>query len=59
MSQEASNEELAMESPDEEIHIEAEKASSGAKNQGVRYVLAISLALVIVAFLLVYMLRHG
>ena len=48
-----------MELPDEPIHIEAERASSGAKNQGVRYVLAISLVLVIVAFLIVYMLRSG
>ena len=48
-----------MERPDDEIHIEAEDASAGSTNHGVRYVLAISLALVIVAFVLVYMLRSG
>ena len=48
-----------MERPDDEIHIEAEAASSGVKNHGVRYVLGISMALAIVALLLVYMLRSG
>ncbi len=44
---------------DDEIHIQAEDASSGAKNHGARYVLGISMALVIVAFILVYLLRSG
>ena len=48
-----------MERRDEEVHLEAEEASSGAKNHGVRYVLAISMALVILAFIVVYMLRSG
>jgi hypothetical protein len=48
-----------MERPDEEVHIEAEDASGGAKNHGVRYVLAISMVLVILAFILVYLLRSG
>jgi hypothetical protein len=48
-----------MELRDEEIHLQAEEASGGAKNHGVRYVLGISLALVILAFILVYMFRSG
>ncbi len=48
-----------MEHPDEEIHVKVEDARSGTKNHGVRYVLGISMALVIIAFLLVYMLRSG
>ncbi len=59
MNHPASNEECTMERPDEPVHIEAKDASSGAKYHGVRYVLAISLVLVIVAFVLVYMLRSG
>ena len=48
-----------MENQDEEVHLQAEEASGGAKNHGARYVLAISLVLVIVAFILVYMFRSG
>lgn len=48
-----------MERRDEEIHVPAEDASGGAKNHGVRYVLAISMALVILAFILVYVFRSG
>lgn len=48
-----------MERRDEEIHVPAEEASGGAKNHGVRYVLVISLALVILAFFLVWVFRSG
>ena len=48
-----------MERRDDEIHVAAEDASGGAKNNGVRYVLAISMALVILAFVLIYMFRSG
>ena len=48
-----------MEQPEKEIHVTAEDASGAVKNNGVRYVLAISMALVIVAFILVYLLRSG
>jgi hypothetical protein len=48
-----------MEDRDEEVHLTAEQARSGVKNQGVRYVLAISMALVILAFIAVYILRSG
>lgn len=43
----------------EEVHVQAEDARSGAKNHGVRYVLAISMVLVIIAFILVYAFRSG
>jgi hypothetical protein len=48
-----------MERRDEEIHLQPEEASGGTKNHGVRYVLGISMALVILAFILVYMFRSG
>lgn len=48
-----------MDRQDEEIHLQAEDASSGTKNHGVRYVLGISMALVILAFILVYAFRSG
>lgn len=48
-----------MERRDEEVHLAAEDARSGAKNHGVRYVLGISMALVILAFILVYVFRSG
>ncbi len=48
-----------MERRDEEIHLQPEEASGGTKNHGVRYVLAISMVLVILAFILVYMFRSG
>jgi hypothetical protein len=48
-----------MERRDDEIHITPEEARSGAKLGVVRYVLGISLVLVILAFILVYLLRSG
>jgi hypothetical protein len=48
-----------MERRDDEVHLKAEDASSGVKNHGVRYVLAISMALVILAFILVFAFRSG
>lgn len=48
-----------MEHPDDEVHLPAEDARAGATHHGVRYVLAISMALVILAFILVYMFRPG
>jgi len=48
-----------MDPRDEEAHLTAEDASAGAKNHGVRYVLAISLGLVILAFIVVYLFRSG
>jgi hypothetical protein len=55
----ARTKENAMERRDEEIHLQPEEASGGTKNHGVRYVLGISMALVILAFILVYMFRSG
>ncbi|MDQ4419028.1 hypothetical protein OOT33_01010 [Sphingobium sp. DEHP117] len=44
---------------EQERHIEAEAARSGATRQNVRYVLAISLALIVLAFIAVYFWGGG
>ncbi len=48
-----------MERRDDEVHLKPEEARSGVELGVVRYVLGISLVLVILAFVLVYMLRSG
>ncbi len=44
---------------EQERHIEAEDARSGATRHNVRYVLAISLALIVLAFIAVYFWGGG
>ena len=43
----------------EEVHVSTEEARSGQTGMGVRYVLAISLALVVVAFVALWLMGSG
>jgi hypothetical protein len=48
--------ELAMERQGEEVHLNETEAAAGVKAQGVRYVLGISLLLVVIAMSLIWIL---
>ena len=48
-----------MERHGEEVHVDTEEARSGKTGMGVRYVLAISLALVVVAFVALWLMGSG
>lgn len=49
-------EEPSMEQQGDEVHVTAQEASGGSKPGVARYILAISLALVIIAFALIWIL---
>ena len=48
-----------MELQGEEVHLNTEEARGGKTGMGVRYVLALSLALVIVAFVALWLMGSG
>jgi hypothetical protein len=48
--------ELAMERQGEEVHLNETEATAGVKAQGVRYVLGISLLLVVIAMSLIWII---
>jgi hypothetical protein len=48
-----------MERQGEEVHLNTEEASGGKSGMGVRYVLMLTLALVIVAFAALWLMQSG
>jgi len=48
-----------MERQGDEVHLNTEEASGGQTGMGVRYVLALSLALVVVAFAALWLMGSG
>lgn len=48
-----------MERQGEEVHLDTEEARGGKTGMGVRYVLVLTLALVVIAFAALYLMQSG